>query len=152
MPALEDLTRPDLIFADLQGAHARGVLREIAEKMAERKLVDDPDELYRNLMEREELGSTGIGDGVAIPHCKIEGLSEVVVAIGVAPGGVDFGAVDDKPVRIFFVVVSPAKAPAAHLQCLASISRWIKSDRHLDRILAAEDPSEIYDLIQKKAS
>lgn len=152
MPTLEDLTRTDLIYAGLEATDARQILREIAERMAQQGLVKSAEELHQSLMEREELGSTGIGDRVAIPHCKMEGLTEVVVAIGVAPQGVDFGAVDGKPVKIFFVVVSPAKAPAAHLQCLASISRWIKSEQHLEQILAAEDPAEIYDLIQKKAS
>lgn len=149
MPALEDLTRPDLIYSGLVATHARGVLRELSEKLEAQGIVDSAETLYRSLMEREELGSTGIGEGVAIPHCKLEGLSEVVVAIGIAPRGVDFSAVDGKPVRIFFVVISPAKAPAAHLQCLASISRWIKTGSHLEELLAADDPETVYDLIRK---
>ena len=149
MPALAELTRPGLIFSGLEGTQARPVLREVSERLAEHGIVDDPETLHRSLMEREELGSTGIGDGVAIPHCKLEGLTEVVVAIGVSSRGVDFGAVDGRPVRIFFVVISPARAPAAHLQCLASISRWIKAGDHLERLLAAEDPDQIYDLVQK---
>lgn len=149
MSALEELIGPELVFTDLQGRDARAVLGELAENLSEQGLIGDPEVLEARLLEREELGSTGLGDGVAIPHCKMEEVRSVIVAIGIAPHGVDFGAVDDQPVKIFFLVVSPSESPAAHLQSLASISRWVKEDRHVERLLAADDPDEIYDLVRK---
>ena len=89
--------------------------------------------------EREELGSTGIGSGVAIPHCKVERLEEVIVAIGILDEAIEFGASDGLPVRLLFLVLSPESSPAAHLKSLAAISRWVQADSHVERIL--EEPS-----------
>jgi len=144
MVRLAELTQPRLIFTDLAGHDGAAVLRTMAERVAREGAVPDADALYRKLCEREKLGSTGIGHGVAIPHCKLSGIDRVVVALGVASQGVDFLAVDGEPVRLFFLVVSPDHAPAAHLQCLASISKWVKVDHHVDRILRESDPSAIY--------
>ncbi|HVS01301.1 MAG TPA: PTS sugar transporter subunit IIA [Thermoanaerobaculia bacterium] len=150
MPSLEALTEPQLIFPRLQGADAAAVLRELAERVAKGGSVRDPEALFERLWEREQLGSTGIGNGVAIPHCKLNALSRVLVAVGIAERGIDFGAVDDQPVRLFFLVVSPSKAPAEHLQSLAAISKWAKADHHVERILELQDPEAIYSLIQEE--
>lgn len=144
---LESLTEPELIFPALDAIDAAGVLRSLANKFVELGLAHDAEGLFRKLWEREQLGSTGIGAGVAIPHCKADKLERVVLAIGLAKGGVEFGAVDAQPVKLFFCIISPESAPAAHLQCLAAISRWVKADRHVERILELEDPREIYALL-----
>lgn len=147
---LGSLTRPELIFPDLPAADRAAVLRAFADRVAERGLVRDGAELYQKLWEREQLGSTGVGSGIAIPHCKIKGLERGVVAIGLVPGGVEFEAVDGQPVKVFFLVISPSESPAEHLQVLASISRWVKSDRHAEKILALHDPQEIYDFLRRE--
>ena len=116
--------------------------------MVEAGVIEDSDLMYQRLVEREELGSTAIGHGVAIPHCKMEKLDRVVMAIGMSPRGVEFESEDDKPVRLFFLIVSPADAPAAHLQSLAAISKWVKADRHVERLLELEEPDDIWALLQ----
>jgi PTS system nitrogen regulatory IIA component len=126
------------------------VLHAFAERIAGRGLVANAVDLYQQLLEREQLGSTGIGAGIAIPHCKLGGLRTGVVAIGLVPQGVDFGAVDGQPVKVFFLVVSPSGSPAEHLQVLAAISRWVKRDRHAERLLALHDPNAVYDFLQKE--
>ncbi|HEY0510936.1 MAG TPA: PTS sugar transporter subunit IIA [Thermoanaerobaculia bacterium] len=141
------LTRPDLIFPDLPAADRAEVLRALADHIAARGLVRHGGDLFQKLWEREQLGSTGIGAGVAIPHCKLAGLKHGVVAVGLAPQGVDFGAVDGRRVRVFFLVVSPSEAPAEHLQILAALSRWIKTDQHTEKLLALRDPGAVYDLL-----
>jgi mannitol/fructose-specific phosphotransferase system IIA component (Ntr-type) len=141
------LTRPDLIFPDLPATDSAGVLRELAARVERAGQVRDGDELFRQLWEREQLGSTGIGQGVAIPHCKLKGLRHGVVSIGMVPAGVDFGAVDGQPVKVFFLVISPAESPAEHLQILAALSRWIKAGQHAGRLLALRDPGQVYDLL-----
>jgi len=146
---LGSLTRPELIFLDLESADRRAVLRDLAGRVAARGLVRDPEELYDKLWEREQLGSTGVGASVAIPHCKLPGLAHGVVAIGVARQGVDFAAVDRQPVRLFFLVVSPSESPAEHLQVLAAISRWVKADQHVGRLLEQPEPGAIYALLQE---
>jgi PTS system nitrogen regulatory IIA component len=146
--SLGSLTRPDLIFPDLPVADRP----ETAERVAARGLVAGADELFRKLWEREQLGSTGIGLGVAIPHCKLDGLKQGVVAVGMVPEGIDFGAVDGQPVRIFFLVISPSGAPAEHLQMLAAISRWVKTGSNASRLLALHDPAQVYDLLRNEAA
>lgn len=147
---LSSLTRPDLIFVDLPGADGPTVLRAFAERVVERGIVPDADRLYRLLLEREKLGTTALGQGVAVPHCKIEGLDEVVVALGLFGKGIEFEATDDIPVRLLFLVISPTAAPAEHLQSLAAISRWVKTDHHIDRILELREPQAIFELLEKE--
>lgn len=149
MPALEALTSSELIFPDLSGTDAPSILRGLAQRLERRGIIPDANDLFERLWEREQLGSTGIGRGVAIPHCKLNGLERVLVAIGIAGHGVDFGAVDQQPVKLFFLVISPSRAPAEHLQSLASISKWVKADRHVERLLGLETPDEIFSLIQE---
>ena len=125
------------------------MLRALADEMTEAGVVTDSDLMYRRLVEREELGSTAIGNGAAIPHCKMEDLSRVEVAIGLSRNGVDFESEDGEPVRLFFLVVSPTDSPAAHLRSLAAISKWVKADRHVDRLLELQDPEDIWKLLQE---
>lgn len=145
---LDSLTEPELIFPELDAATREEVLRDLAERLHEHQLIDSADELYGKLLEREQLGSTGVGSGVAIPHCKLRGLSQVVLAIGITRRGVEFGAVDTEPVRLFFLVVSPTEAPAVHLQVLAAISRWLKENSHVSRLLELRDRQAIYHLLE----
>ncbi|MCP4664077.1 MAG: PTS sugar transporter subunit IIA [bacterium] len=149
---LASLTRPALIFPQLPSSDRSSLLRALAERIVERGLVDDADKLYEKLWEREQLGSTGIGSGVAIPHCKMSGLDRVVLAIGLLPKAIDFGAVDELPVRLLFLVISPNDSPAAHLQCLAAISKWVKAEQHVRDILDLDDPQAIYQLLLKEGT
>lgn len=144
------LTRPELIFPGLQAADRSQLLRILAEKIAKRGLVGNQEELYQKLWEREQIGPTGIGSGIAIPHCKLKGLAKGVVAVGTVPAGVDFGAADGRPVRLVFLVISPSESPAEHLQVLAAISRWIKADRHADGVLALDDPQTIQQYLEEE--
>lgn len=128
MAELADLTAEERIFPGLTGTNASSVLREIAERLSGLEPFGDAESLHARLMEREELCSTGVGRGVAIPHCKINGLQQVLVTVGISESGVDFAATDGKPVHVFLVVVSPSRSPALHLQSLATISRWVKEN------------------------
>lgn len=145
---LGTLTRPELIFSGLPGGDSRQALRALADQVAARGMVRNGEELFQKLWEREQLGSTGIGSGIAIPHCKLAGLRSGIVAVGLSPAGVDFGAVDGQPVRILFLVISPAESPAEHLQILAALSRWIKTEHHARKILELQDPQAVYDFLQ----
>jgi PTS system nitrogen regulatory IIA component len=149
MPVAGPLTRPELIFADLPVTDSRGVLRELAERVAATGLVRDSAALYRALLEREQLGSTGIGRGVAIPHCKLKGLVQGILAVAIARPPVDFGAPDGDPVALFFLVLSPDDSPAEHLQTLARISRWVRTDGHVATLLRLGDRGAIYDFLKE---
>lgn len=146
---LSSLIRRELIFPDLAGGDRDALLRDLAQAMVDRKAVRDGEALYRRLREREALGTTGIGSGVAIPHCKLERIDRVIVAVGVSHQGVDFDAVDEVPVRLFFLVLSPPDAPAEHLKSLAAISRWAKADRHAERLMKLRDTDAIFDMLRQ---
>ena len=138
------LIRPELVFANLEGGSQAAVLRALADNVASTGAVSDADELYARLIEREEVGSTAMGGGVAIPHCKLPCLDEVVMAVGVVPDGVDLEAPDEEAVRLLFVVLSPEEAPTDHLRCLATISRWIRQKEKLEELKKVGSNEEIY--------
>ncbi len=123
------------------------MLRALADRLAEAGAVRDAERLYRRLLEREELGSTALGSGTAVPHCKLKKLDRVVVAVGLSRQAIDFGG-EAGPVRAFFLVVSPEGAPAEHLRALAAISQWIKTDHHVERLLELTRPAAIYELLR----
>ncbi|HEY3169372.1 MAG TPA: PTS sugar transporter subunit IIA [Thermoanaerobaculia bacterium] len=115
-----------LVFPNLAGTTVEDVLAEMAGGLAAAGVVGDSEGLVARLLERERMGSTGLGAGLAIPHCKVRDLSDVVLAVGVSRSGIDFHAADAQPVTLVFLVLSPADAPAVHLQALARISRVIR--------------------------
>ena len=126
-------------------------MRELVNRVVEAGVVEDADLMYERLVEREELGSTAIGQGVAIPHCKMEKLDRVVMAVGLSRRGVEFESEDGEPVQLFFLIVSPADTPAAHLRSLAAISKWVKADRHVERLLQLEESDDIWTLLKEEA-
>ena len=131
------------IFPDLAGRTVEEVLAEMADGLARAGVVGDGEDAARRLVERERMGSTGLGQGIAIPHCKLKELSEVVLAVGVSHRGVDFLSSDGMPVTLVFLVLSPADAPALHLQALARISRVIRMPGIAENLRRKETPAEI---------
>ena len=99
------------------------------------------------LQQREKLGSTGIGDGLAIPHGKISSLNEIVVAFGRSKKGVDFDSLDGKPVHIFFLLLAPENSVGQHLKVLAKISKMFKKDNFRQKLIETESKSNLYKLI-----
>lgn len=140
---ITDLIVDGLIIDELAGSSKLEVLREFSGLLRERGKVPDKEGLTRVLVARESLGSTGIGDGVAIPHGKLKGLSELVLAFGRSTRGVDFDSLDGEPAHLFFLLIAPEDAPGDHLKALAKISRLMKSRDLRDSLMEARGPSEI---------
>jgi mannitol/fructose-specific phosphotransferase system IIA component (Ntr-type) len=145
---LRQLVSSDLVFTDLHCGDHDSVLRAMAGLLESRHAVPDADALYAKLMEREALGSTAIGKGVAIPHCKLAELDRVVLAVGVTRDGIDLATPDGEPVRLFFLVASPEGSPAEHLQSLAAISKWLKEPSNLERLRRARTQREVYESLR----
>jgi PTS system nitrogen regulatory IIA component len=139
----ERLVLPDLASKTLEEA-----LEEMAQGLARAGIVRDPEDLKRRLVERESMGSTGLGGGLAIPHCKVRELGDVVLSIGVSRSGIDFRAADGVPVTLIFLVLSPADAPALHLQALARISRVIRMPGVADSIRAASTARDVAETLR----
>ncbi len=135
------------VVDDLAGSSAAAVLGELTRPLGSTHRVD-PQKLLDTLLEREKLGSTGIGDGVAIPHGKIPGLPALMASFGRSRKGVDFRAIDGKPTYLFFALFAPENSAGAHLKALARISRLFKNATFREGILRAKDAAEMYRLIE----
>ena len=147
---LSDILEKDSIIPELKGEDKKKVIEELAEAIIGSNSSLDKDSLVRVLLERETLGSTGIGDGVAIPHGKFHGVSEPVVSFGRSLKGLDFESMDGKPTHIFFILVTPENSTGLHLKLLARISRLLKNEPFKQKLRQAADREEIYGIIDEE--
>ena len=147
MARIPGLLEDGLILADLLATDKAGVIREFADLLVSKGKVKDADELVRIVLERESQGSTGIGDGIAIPHAKSRAVSDPVVVFGRSRRGVDFQTLDGKPADLFFLLISPEGRPGEHLKTLARISRIMRNAGLRERLRASRDRTEIEQLL-----
>ncbi len=145
---LTEILRQEQIVPDLQARNKRAVMLELCQVLCQQRPDLDPDRLMEVLLERERLGSTGIGDGIAIPHGKLPQLEELQLAFGRSRAGVDFDSLDGKPAHLFFLVVAPENSAGVHLKALARISRLLKSLAVRKDLMQAKDAQEMFQLIQ----
>jgi mannitol/fructose-specific phosphotransferase system IIA component (Ntr-type) len=139
----------DLILVDLCSRTREALFDELAENLARRGAIAAGTDLAERLNARERLGPTGLGGGLAIPHCKLPQLAESVVAIAVCPEGIDFGSSDGRPVRVVLVVVSPEGSPADHLATLARVSRIARRPGFVESVIVARTPEAISAVIEE---
>lgn len=144
---LSEVFSSTMVWPELNATTKDGVVRELAERIAEREPALDVDALYTALIEREKLGSTGIEDGVAIPHAKVPALEHIVVACGRCRAGLDFDAHDAKPTHLFFVLLAPENATGMHLKVLARLSRLLKDARVRNKLLEVTATDAMYRVI-----
>lgn len=148
-PTLSDLLATDRIVVDSDGGFVqskRDALRVLSNLLSSASGVGN-ETIERLFTERERLVSTGIGEGVAIPHTAVESAERQVAALLLCPRGVPFDAVDREPVSIIFGVVGPKKAAGEHLRTLARLSRLLKDGGTRQRLMSIEDPDEAFRLI-----
>jgi PTS system nitrogen regulatory IIA component len=140
---LEDLLTAEGVIPNLKARCKREVLSTLAERAS--ALIGAPaDKIRETLLEREQLGSTGVGKGVAIPHGKIEGLGSVFGMLARLETPIDFDAVDDQPVDLVFMLLAPANATAAHLKALAKVSRLLRDDEARAALRGAETAEALF--------
>ena len=144
---LAEATSRSLVFPSLRAGDGRGVIRELASGFAAALPGLAAADVERGLLEREALGSTGLGRGLAVPHCRVADVDRPWLAVGIHPSGIPFGAADGIPVRLFLALISPASDPASHLQLLASISRWARRDGAVEALGSARDGDEVLEIL-----
>lgn len=147
---LSDVFSCDNVWSELHATTKAELVRELSQLIAEREPKLDGDDLYTALIEREKLGSTGIEDGVAIPHAKVAGLDDILVACIRCREGIDFDAHDGKPTHLFFVLLAPMNATGMHLKVLARLSRLLKDVRVRNRLMDAEGSEDMYRVITEE--
>lgn len=149
---ISELLDSSAIVADLKGTSKKEVLVELTEALLNADPKLDRDDVLRVLLERERLGSTGIGDGVAIPHGKLRDLDRLLISFGLSRQGVDFDSMDGKPARLFFLLVAPEESVGIHLKTLARISKLLKSPNVRERLQAAGDAATLHRIISEEES
>ena len=148
---ITDSITEDLIDLDLKSKNRDGILVELSELLEKSpNIIGEEKDIYKALVDREKLGSTGIGKGVAIPHAKTESVKGLTVAFGVSKEGIDFNSLDEEEVHLFFVFASPNKDSQIYLKVLARISRLIREEEFRDNLFGCKTPKEVIDCIREK--
>jgi PTS system nitrogen regulatory IIA component len=145
-----ELLDQNSILPDMAATTKLGVLEELADTLVPGKDGLDLDTVVEVLMERERLGSTGIGDNVAIPHGKLPNLSGLQLAFGRSLKGVNFDSMDGKPSQLFFLLLAPVNSAGLHLKALAKISRMLMSATFRESLMQAVQAQDIYQLLKEK--
>lgn len=147
-----DYLHPAGIIPDLSASTKEDVLKKLVEKLREQRDDIDGEELLSLLLERERLGSTGIGGGIAIPHAKMRNIGKPVVVFGRCVTGIAYNSIDGNPVRLIFLLVADADSIEAYLKSLARISRQLKNRDFCARLLEATDVDTLYGIIEEQDS
>ena len=149
-----DFVATDAIRAHVAADSKEGVIREMVQALvdANRITAGEQESIVKAIMKREDLGSTGIGRGVAVPHTKHPGVTRLVGTVAVSPPGIDFESLDGDPVHLFFLLVSPPDRPGDHLRALENISRQLRDDTFCRLLKAAKGPVDIQHLLEEADS
>jgi len=149
---LTQIMQPTCIKVPLDGCDKDSAITELVDLLAANKQIQDREIVLEAVLMREQTRSTGIGSGIAIPHGKCEGVSELVMAIGIAKDPIEFDSIDQKPVSIIVLLASPVDRTGPHIQALARISRLMLDDAFKESLQNAKSAEEVYDLINSKES
>lgn len=147
---ITDILDEASVIQDLRSTNKKGILEELSNVLVERGKLPDRDKVVEVLLEREKLGSTGIGDGIAIPHGKMKGIQGLVTSFGRSIKGVNFESIDNKPTHLFFLLVAPENSAGIHLKALARISRLLKDSGFRNRLMEASDRQDLFRIISEE--
>lgn len=148
---ISELLKTELIEPNLTLTEKNAVLEylvKLATPFIKEKSTVDPDKVLQALRDREAVTSTGIGNGIAIPHAKVEGLNQIILLFARSLNGVDFQALDEAPVQLIFLAIAPPDIAADYLKLLAAISSLLKKKKNLTALLQAKDQAEIIAVIK----
>ena len=145
---LLDILSPESTIVDLKGESKEDIIAELVNSLVVGDSITDRDQVLQAVLDREKIMSTGIGDGIAIPHGKSAAVTKLVAAMGTQRRGVDFDALDGEPAFVFFLLVSPANVSGPHIKALARISRLLKNDAFKKKLIEANSAEEIIATIE----
>ncbi len=144
---IADYIRVEAVELDLKSRNKNNVIKELYENIKKLGIIKDEELALKDLFAREEMGSTGIGKNVALPHAKTDAVDELIMTVGISKEGIDYGAIDEENVNIFFMFLCPRNKNQAYLKTLARISRLIREDKFREDLLKAGNPEEIVEII-----
>ncbi len=149
---LNDILVREACIVDMKARTKKEALRELSEVLAGSVKGLDAAGLLDMLLEREKLGTTAMGDGIAIPHARIEALDRLLASFGRSRRGVDFDSVDGKPTHLFFLLVAPGREGSAHLLTLARLSRLLSSPEFRSKLLDVESNDDLFRVLEEEES
>lgn len=147
---LKDILSEDQIIIPLKSHSKEDVIKEMVDYLYENKKIEDRNKILKAILDREKVMSTGVGDRVAIPHGKAEGIKEIVALFGIAEKDIDFHSIDSKPVRLIFMLVGPPDKTGPHLKALSRISRLMHNQEFRDRLLNSHSAKEVMTILEKE--
>lgn len=150
MKKLTDYLKLNTVNIDLKSKDKKTIIKEIFEQIANCDEIIDKNKCYEDLLEREKLGSTGIGEGFAIPHAKTDGVKDIILTVGISKTPIEYDAIDGKKVNIFFMFLSPNELSQEYLILLAKISRYIRQENFKTQLLNARTPEEIWEILASR--
>jgi fructose-specific phosphotransferase system IIA component len=146
--ALVDLISPEVVKVPLVSGNKPEVIRELVQVLKEAGRIDDKEEVIDDINRREDLGSTGLELGIAVPHAKSEAVKTLTLAIGISPEGIDFNSLDGKPSHLFFLMLAPPNQSGPHIEALAEIAKLSRSRAFCDALVHARSAQEVVDLFK----
>ena len=147
---LKDILSNDLIIIPLKSLKKEEVIKEMVDYLYQHKKIENRDRILKAILDREKVMSTGVGDRVAIPHGKAEGIDDIIALFGITEHDIDFHSIDNKPVRLIFMLVGPPDKTGPHLKALSRISRLMHKGEFRDRLLNSYTPKEVMNIIEKE--
>jgi PTS system nitrogen regulatory IIA component len=147
-----DFLNKKAVSVNIKSTDKEGVIRELVGLLSNATEVKNKEDLINSVLAREALGSTGIGQGIGIPHAKSQNVKELVAAFGLSKNGVDFDSLDGEPAHIFFLLLAPEESAGPHLKALARISRMLKDKYFRELLRKAKDENEVLHIIQEEDS
>ena len=139
---LSQLLNPEAVSVELQATTKKEAITELVELLEKAHAATSEGEILAAVLKREAMMTTGIGNGIAIPHGKARSVDHLIAACGVSPAGIEFEAMDRQPATLFILLVSPENVGGSHVKVLANISRLLKEDKVRDALKAAQTPQE----------
>ena len=149
---IDEILKKESVIADLLGDSKVKVIKEMTQCLKKNNFIKNDQALFETLMEREKLGSTGIGENVAIPHGKSDEVTQIITVLARSKKGVEFESLDQKPVHFICMVIAPAHSTGQHLKVLARVSRIFKNQGIREEIMKAENSDTIYSILMNEDS
>lgn len=140
---LTQYIRPDCFIPALQERTREEALRALVRVVAEKGFIKDDRDVFARLMERESIQSTAVGNGIAIPHCFIDEVPDLIIAVARSPGGLDFDSFDGKPTHVVFLLMGNRQEHSLHLKALARIARLIRSTAFIEKIVSSQSVQDM---------
>lgn len=147
---LSEIMSDDMVIIPLKSLEKEDIIEEMVNHLYEKKKIGNRDKILRAILDREKVMSTGVGYHVAIPHGKAEGVKDIVASLGITKSDVDFHSIDNKPVRLIFLLVGPPDKTGPHLKALSRISRLMHRKEFRSKLLKSKTPHEVMDVIEQE--